>query len=337
MTKVDVNDFNQENECIYKGRRYSVRDNGAVLRHPKEGQPARGYDNQWTFGKENSSNAYLHIAGVQIHRIVATAFYGNPPNPTDVVDHEDSNCKNNRPDNLRWCSRLENALNNPATRKKIEYLCGSIEAFLDNPSMLRNLAGSSHFSWMRRVTPEEAQNCKLRMKIWGSSKTKPKKSTGVVNQKYSLDERVYQPLQKWEVGLPDREPGLNIALTPWCASFMFPDAPHFPCCPTDFSKDRLYDYFQNIKAGDVLAYFEHNEICDKLTVIDSEILIEKSAILILCKIADDQWAIVGIELHDRSNHFVHFWLGLYSSKEKAEKALPAKRESDFWSEVYNIH
>lgn len=26
MTKVDVNDFNQEKECIYKERRYSVRD-----------------------------------------------------------------------------------------------------------------------------------------------------------------------------------------------------------------------------------------------------------------------------------------------------------------------
>jgi hypothetical protein len=30
MTAIDVNEFNQENECIFKGELYFVRDNGGV-------------------------------------------------------------------------------------------------------------------------------------------------------------------------------------------------------------------------------------------------------------------------------------------------------------------
>lgn len=34
---MDVNDFNEVRDCIYKDEHYSVRDNGAVMRHPREG------------------------------------------------------------------------------------------------------------------------------------------------------------------------------------------------------------------------------------------------------------------------------------------------------------
>jgi len=33
-----IKDFNQEVECFYKDERYSVRDNGAVLRHCGQGK-----------------------------------------------------------------------------------------------------------------------------------------------------------------------------------------------------------------------------------------------------------------------------------------------------------
>ena len=96
MTTVNINDYNQIKECIYKGERYSVRDNGAVFRHPREGARARSNDNQWTFGKENAENPYLLISNIRVHRIVATAFHGDPPDPKYVVDHIDTNCRNNR-------------------------------------------------------------------------------------------------------------------------------------------------------------------------------------------------------------------------------------------------
>jgi hypothetical protein len=70
MSAVDINDFTQEKECVYEGERYSVRNNGTVFRHQPIGKRARANDNQWTFGKENSKNPYLHISNVRVHRIV---------------------------------------------------------------------------------------------------------------------------------------------------------------------------------------------------------------------------------------------------------------------------
>ena len=57
---VKLNDFKREAECVYKDEHYSVRDNGAVLRHARKGKPVRKYDNQWTFGKTNN-NSYMLI------------------------------------------------------------------------------------------------------------------------------------------------------------------------------------------------------------------------------------------------------------------------------------
>jgi hypothetical protein len=251
-----------------------------------------------------------------------------------VVDHIDSNCKNNRPENLRWLTRLENALKNPATRKKIEYLCGSIEAFLKNPSMLNELRGDPNFKWMRTVTPEEAKNCMMRMSLWAASDKKTAKSTSAIKHKSSFGKRVYKPLQRWEVGL-GREPGLEMALTPWCAQYMWRANAYFPCCPQGFRVDPIEDYFQNLKVGAVLAYSEDDDISLKLTVIRSVILKKKSSILAMSKWADSKWSIVGIERDEKSKHFIHFILGSYSSKDEAEKAFFAKNElTDFWSEGY---
>lgn len=60
----DVNDFKQEIECIYKDEKYSVRDNGAVFRYPRDGKRPRKYDNFWTFGKPNDKHGYMEIASV---------------------------------------------------------------------------------------------------------------------------------------------------------------------------------------------------------------------------------------------------------------------------------
>ena len=36
-----LNDFKETKTCTYKGERYSVRDNGAVFRHAREGKEKR--------------------------------------------------------------------------------------------------------------------------------------------------------------------------------------------------------------------------------------------------------------------------------------------------------
>ena len=63
MAAIDVDDFSQEKECIHEGERYSVRDNGAVFRHQRDGKRARSNDNQWTFGKENQQT-HIYISRI---------------------------------------------------------------------------------------------------------------------------------------------------------------------------------------------------------------------------------------------------------------------------------
>jgi hypothetical protein len=166
---VDLKDFKQESECIYKNERYSVRDNGAVFRYPLDGKRPRPTDKNWTFGKLNSNTGYLEIASVRIHRIAATAFHGEPPTKEYVVDHIDTNKQNNRPDNLRWVTRLENILLNPITAKRIELVCGSVEAFLANPSKFCDKFQEPNYEWMCAVSAEEAQVSLERMQSWAKS------------------------------------------------------------------------------------------------------------------------------------------------------------------------
>ena len=173
---VDINDFVQEKTCTYKDEDYLVRDNGAVMRMAPKGKKARPLDNIWTFGKKNNTNGYMTVGSHRVHIIVATAFYGPKDSKVYVVDHKDTNRCNNRVENLRWLTRLENVLLNEITRKKIEYICGSIEAFLQNPSLLRGHESEDpNFSWMRTVTKEEAENT---LKNWKNLMERPKIDQG---------------------------------------------------------------------------------------------------------------------------------------------------------------
>lgn len=329
MTTVDLDDFAHQNECFYDGERYSVRDNGAVFRHPQKRR--RSNDNKWTFGQTNSSNPYLHISGVRIHRIVATAFHGLPPDPGYVVDHIDSNCRNNRPDNLRWVTRLENTLNNPITRKKIEYLCGSIDAFLENPSMLNEMSLAPNILWMRTVTLEEARNCKMRMSIWANSKNKTK---GEIGRRSSyFGDRIYRPLTKWELGF---EPGLDPAKTPGCGQYMWRATSYFPCCPQELIADPLESYFQNLKIGAVFSYSDDNDLSPKLTILEVAKAKNIPAILVMCeRDSDKPFSISGISISEEG-FFIHFNLGLYLDKDSANRAFLMKQElTDLWRESYS--
>ena len=154
-------------ECTYKNRKYLVRDNGAIYRIAKDTSKPSKWDNKWTFGVQNKQNGYMFIAGsIRVHQVVCTAFHGAPTEPEMVVDHCDTNRCNNRPENLRWLTKPQNALCNDATRRKIIYYCGSVEAFLDNPAILRDKALPPDISWMKTVTPEQAEECKKYMEEW---------------------------------------------------------------------------------------------------------------------------------------------------------------------------
>lgn len=173
MKLIDVNDFSVVKQCIYQGELYSVRDNGAVFRHDQINKRKRRIDNQWTFGEENINSPYLYITNTRIQLIVTTAFHGEAPKPHYVVDHIDNNCTNNRPENLRWLPRLDWALKDSYTKKRTEYVCGSVEDYLANPALLGDWNIDPNFEWMRKVTPEEAHNYKMRLVLSERNRDKP--------------------------------------------------------------------------------------------------------------------------------------------------------------------
>ena len=334
MANLSVEAFNVEKEASYNGEKYRVRDNGAICRLHREGERKRAIDNNWTFGKENSRNPYLHIADVRIHRIVATAFHGDPPDPKYVVDQIDSNCRNNRPENLRWLTRLENTLKNPVTRKKIEYLCGSVEAFLENPSMLHDFNLEPNFKWMRAVTPEEASNCKMRMEIWAAKDNKPSKSKVSRSHRKAFEKRVYERPHRWEVGF-GREPGLDLTLTQWCAQYMWMGDVYLPCCPSTIANGPIANYFKNIKSGELFAHSNHEELFPEHKVVDCK-NINDHAIVVLCVRSDERWSLIGIDFDVSTKHFIHYCIGNYSDESEAMNAFVERKEKgDFWSDAYN--
>lgn len=177
-----INDYKEVKECVYKDEHYSVCDNGAVMRHLREGKKARRDDGVWTFGVKNARNGYMMLGQHRVHIIVATAFLGAHDSKDYVVDHIDTNRCNNRVENLRWFTKLENALNNEITRNKIIYICGSIEAFIENPNILRerlNQVKEPSLEWMRTVTKEEAATAEKNLKrYWSEQAKNPKPLMG---------------------------------------------------------------------------------------------------------------------------------------------------------------
>jgi hypothetical protein len=278
----DIDDFTCEVECIYKDERYAVRDNGAVFRYPRDGKRPRRYDNFWTFGKPNIVHGYMEIASVRIHAIVATAFLGPKPTKEHVVDHIDTNRRNNRVENLRWVTRLENILDNPITRKRIILRCGSIEAFLANPSLLRENELPLDLRWMRTVTNAEAQVSKKRLLEWAESDKEPsggslgawvfnpsEKSTSTPGKVSTHDTQADLLTEEGQLGVwgykqpsfqendqsnalqdeEDRTPNLILSLTLGAAqvrAFLDDKPCEYPCTPQHFDGNPLAAYASNL-------------------------------------------------------------------------------------------
>ena len=175
-----IDNFEKELECDYKGEHYSVRDNGSIKRHFRNGKKPRPFDEKWTFGTYDPNDGYAKFCGEAVHRIVATAFHGAAPTTQHVVDHIDTNRQNNRPDNLRWVTKLENVLLNEITRMKLEKICNCpIEEILKNWSIIREKNLPTNISWMKAVSKEEAQKT---LEFWNNWIAETKRRRIVENE-----------------------------------------------------------------------------------------------------------------------------------------------------------
>jgi hypothetical protein len=299
-------------ECHYKNEHYSVRDNGAVLRHAPKTKRTRPADNKWTFGKLNSRNGYMFIASVRIHQIVATAFHGVPPTKEHVVDHIDTNRQNNRPDNLRWVTKFENAMLNPITAKRIALVCGSVEAFLADPSKFRDKFPEPNVRWMCTVGKKEAQISLERMLDWAKSDKLPSGGT--------LDDWIFERdnMQRRQGETNPEVPDEIKAKTSNAVQRNWLTPSEFPCCPKENTEDAIAAYAENLVIGSV---FCRNDIYSSV-VLQSAISDDQQLLYVLTESSEGEnaikpWALAKITFENA--FFVHTNLQSFFSKEGAEK------------------
>ena len=153
----------------HRGEMYRVRDNGSVFRQCRPNKRKRPLDEIWTFGTPSAFTGNMHINSVVVHRIIATAFHGQQASEQHIVDHTDTNRRNNRVENLRWITRLDNLLQNPITLRRIIFAYGSLDEFFKNPGAPLNPKAIKNFDWMRTVSKEEAQESRERLLQWAES------------------------------------------------------------------------------------------------------------------------------------------------------------------------
>jgi len=305
-------DFKREITCTYKDEKYSIRDNGAVFRHPRENGRIRPTDNQWTFGKSNEKTGYMEIAAVRVHRIIAMGFHGEPPTKEHVVDHIDTNKRNNRPANLRWVTRLENVLLNPITAKRIKIVCGSVEAFLADPSKFRDKFPESNYNWMCTVSSKEAQISLKRFESWAKNDKLP--SGGKLGD-WIIGRNPLQNEPKETIPEADE---LVVSKTTNAVQRDWITPSEFPCCPQEYANEPIKTYAENLKTGSV---FCRNDIYSS-SVLKSSVSEDKQTIYVMSEstegtISIKPWALAKITFDN--GQFIHTSIKTFFSSEGAEK------------------
>lgn len=304
--EVSYQPFTEERSCTYRGETYSVRDNGAIIRRADPAGRRRRLDEVWTFGSPSVSDGYMSISSHKVHRIVATAFHGEQPSPSHIVDHIDTNRRNNRADNLRWVTRLENILINPITAKRAVALYGSIEEFLADPSNPKYGKPTTDFEWMRSVSAAEAAYSRERLFAWALSDRPSRGGT----------------LGDWVFGRsappaePPPSPSMVESKTPGAVQRNWRVPAEFPLCPAAGEDRPMEVYYDRLKVGEIAVISPYGET----RVGDVAWSPGRDGILILGEHGKDAikpWSLAKVTYEDR--RFVHESLGTFFGRDGAEK------------------
>lgn len=278
----------------------------------------------------------IFTGNIRVHQVVCTAFHGPEPEPHMVVDHKDTNRCNNRPENLQWLTRLENALNNPATRKKIIYLCGSVEAFIENPSILRTKALPPNVDWMRTVTKEEAAKCKKHIDRW-TEEDKPKgELTGKGIGEWIFSDEEMAEAAKWNGGAPypgyktkaqreaeieeswrqyrEENYGLKDSLTPGAKQLNWKTLCEFPQTPQIITETPLQNYLSRLTKGVIYCKNQYSES----PVYDAAMAEDGSHLAVVTKISGvTNYALS--EVYFQDGFFVHKSIRTFFTEDGAQK------------------
>lgn len=318
--------FDEEREVAFKEEAYFVRDNGAVLRRARPGVRRRKLDDFWTFGSPNKQTGYLVVCDHVVHRIVATAFHGPSPSAEHVVDHIDTNRQNNRAENLRWVTRLENVLLNPITRARIEFAYGSLEALFENPAA----ASVPYLDWMRTVTKEEAAQSLARLRKWAEEGRAP---TGGVLGDWVFTPRRTEPksfeaklrppsasrtaggrLDSAQQSRDEVPPADTPSLTPSTIQRNWRTPTEFPQCPQTVGATALDDYLARLTAGAVFARNQYGES----TVVEAGRAPDFLSVICNSTNGVKDWSVARI--FSEGDAICHQSVGTFFTKEGAMKA-----------------
>lgn len=299
MSESLLHQFLREVEVVFEGEVYLARDNGAVLRRSRQNGRRRPLDDVWTFGRQEPSTGYMAIGSHKVHRIVAFAFHPQPT-PKHIVDHIDTNRANNRADNLRWLTRLENVLSNPITMKRVIQIYGSIEAFFNDPTAV--IEHVPDFSWMRTVTKEEAAESRRRLLSWAAS-TEPSKGG-------RIGAWVFRPQ------LPAAEVEEQRSATPSALQRRWKVICEFPACPTSLSADPLAEYVASLVTGSVFSRNDFGETRTELAGRTEGVL---AVVARMPPSSVKDWALAQVTIEN--GFFVHESRGTFFSRDGAVSAF----------------
>jgi hypothetical protein len=181
---------------------------------------------------------------------------------------------NNRPENLRWLTKFENAISNPITARRIELICGSVEAFLADPSKFYNKFPEPNYQWMCTVSAEEAQASLERMLSWANS-DKPLRGG-------SLGEWIFN--REVVRTSPITVPNYLLSKTPNAAQriVFLDDKPNeYPSTPQAFEGSPLAAYHEKLNEG--AAFFRNHN--GEYVVLQSGFSKDRQSLYVLTKSA----------------------------------------------------
>ena len=335
-----IDEFKEIRECDYKDEHYSVRDNGAVMRHAKCGGRLRKFDNQWTFGVKNEKTGYMTVGAARVHIIVATAFHGANDSTKLVVDHIDTNRCNNRPENLRWITRLENVLLNPVTRKKVDFLCGGIENFVKDPSCLRDVSGLyQDVSWMRTVSAEEAKRAYENVMRWAKyEKPRIKEEKPTLNDnrdkewifkpsrldlspsRFVSEEEFQQAIRQYASSngcemYPDENPYVQAIYPAVAVQLNWKTPTEFLCCPEEITENTLSEYASRLTKG---VIFCRNDIWTS-QIVEAALYDNGNGIAAITENVEGGMKLAVSKIYIKEGKIVHETEGTYFTEEGVRK------------------
>ncbi|MEP4338192.1 MAG: HNH endonuclease signature motif containing protein [Roseobacter sp.] len=320
MTSQSVNIFNETQTCTFKDDVYDVRDNGAILRRKRPNGRYRKLDDHWSFGTKDANTGYANFGSCRVHRIVATAFHGAPPSKQHIVDHIDTNRMNNRPENLRWVTKLENILLNPITLKRVIEAYGSVEDFFSDPQKPKHKPLPNQFDWMRTVGASEAAESRRKLEKWAASSKSPSGS--------GLGEWLFQ--NRTQVEQPEL-PEIIPSLTEGAAQINWRTPSQFPYCPDQLKDQDLIDYYRALSFGAVFAENEHG----KSFFVDGCLDHRSDCLIVVSRIENNpinDWGITSVYMHE--GQFIHENKNTYLTLVEAMEIYAAGTREGFYHERY---